>query len=228
VNLPIHGTSLEEDNLLFSADVTGRMQREFELRLLAANPDPAGRRPTVLYLNGAEGDVKPAAQDEAGMQTIGTAFANQAMAAIGSAAPVTPDWSIARTKVGLGRARFNLRACLDVPFFVRWLVGIPNLAISTAFPRSTSIWAIRLGDHLMLTWPGEPNTTLGLELKALGTSHGAAQTWVLGLTNDHLSYFVDPPTYAGKTYEACSSLYGASGGVKMVNGFRAIVAGLFP
>jgi neutral ceramidase len=222
VNLAIHGTVLTAENLRYSADVTGGMQRALEASLASVNP-PGSAPPIVLYVNGAEGDVGPALEEESGIDTIGATFAMQAMAAISTAAPVAPEWSIARTRVSLGRARFNLRACMDVPTIVRWLVGIPNIAIGSAFPRSTDIWAIKLGNHVMFTWPGEPNTTLGLELKAVGASAGAARTWVLGLTNDHLSYFVDPATYSGRTYEACSSLYRADGGAKIVDGFRSII-----
>jgi hypothetical protein len=47
---------------------------------------------------------------------------------------------------------------------------------------------------------------------------------VLGLTNDHLSYFVSTDEYQGDSYEACSSLYGRRGGEKIVEAYRRLVS----
>jgi len=224
INLAIHGTALAATNLHYSADVPGAMQRALEDALHANAPAPDGRRPVVLFVNGAEGDVAPKQEGEAGMAAIGTSFAAQAMASLGSALPVDAEWSVAGAKVSLGRARFNLRACVKGNWFLRILGAPVNWTIATAFPRKTEIRVVRLGDQLLLTWPGEPITSLGLELKAAAATHMPRQTWVMGLTNDHLSYFVDPVEYQSESYEACSSLYGAEGGRKIVQAFTTLLA----
>jgi hypothetical protein len=146
------------------------------------------------------------------------------MSFLGSALPVEDTWSVARANVSLGRARFNLRACVKGNWFLRILGAPVNWTIATAFPRKTEIRAVRLGDQLMLTWPGEPITSLGLELKSVAADQMPRQTWIMGLTNDHLSYFVDPAEYQTESYEACSSLYGAEGGRKIVQAFKTLLA----
>jgi hypothetical protein len=221
-NLAVHGTALTKENLHYSADVIGSMSGAFETALQGAAP----RRPVVLFINGAEGDVAPKENGVYGMQAIGARFATQAIAALPSRTAVPADWSVLHASVPLGRAHFNLRACEPDRAWLRVLASLPNFFIQTGFPRRTDIWAVKLGPHLMLTWPGEPITSLGLELKALGGEAGFGQTWVFGLTNDHLSYFVDPAEYrdtARHSYEACSSLYGPLGGQKIVRAFRTLL-----
>ena len=222
-NLAIHATALDARNLLYSADVTGSIQRAFEQALHTNNPAPDGRRPVVLFVNGAEGDVEPSQQGTAGMEEIGMRFARQAIDNLLTAQAVVPDWSVARADVKLGRARFNMRACAQGNVFKRMGGGLMNLFVPTAFPRKTEVWTVRLGDQLMLGWPGEPITSLGLSLKAATSGAMARQTWVLGLTNDHLSYFVDPAEYKTNSYEACSTLYGPEGGNKIIQAFKSLL-----
>jgi hypothetical protein len=221
-NIAIHGTALPADNRLYSADVPGAMVAALERALQGAG----AIRPVVLFINGAEGDVAPKEDGVSGMAAVAARFASQAMNALPSRTEISPEWSVLHGQVRLGRARFNLRACVPGSGVLRTLAAIPNLFIGTAFPQRTDIWAVNLGGHLMLTWPGEPITSVGMELKQLGASTGARQTWILGLTNDHLSYFVDPAEYRDEqrhSYEACSSLYGSAGGTKVISAFRTLL-----
>jgi hypothetical protein len=95
---------------------------------------------------------------------------------------------------------------------------------STVFPKEAEATLLELGDMLLMTWPGEPTTSIGLELRRLAADAGAAQSWVLGLTNDHLAYFVMPDEYEEGGYETCSSLYGPQGAVKLIEAYRGLIA----
>ena len=223
-NVAMHGTALAEDSLVYSADVTGSMQRALEAALKTANGSASDVSPIVVFVNGAEGDVAPAEDGTAGMASIGAAFAQQAMAASLGTRPVDGDWSVWRANVELGRARVNLAGCKEIPAWSRWLLYLPNLAIATAFPRRTEVSLLRLGGEVMMSWPGEPTSSLGLTLKQAASDAGVAHPWVLGLTNAHLAYFVNEAEYRETSYEACSSLFGATGGTKIIETFRTLLS----
>jgi hypothetical protein len=192
------------------------MERATEQALRALNG--SSRAVTALFVNGAEGDVAPARQGPAQMGALGALFAEQAVAALPRAVPVTGDWENRAASVPLGRARFNLRACVK---------GMPaiRVGVGKALPREAPISLIRWDGIAMMSWPGEATTSLGLALKEAARAAGAPQPWVLGLTNEHLAYFTTEEEYREGGYEACSSLYGAGGGRAIVDAHRALLGG---
>ena len=95
-----------------------------------------------------------------------------------------------------------------------WIV----LGLGESVPHKITLSTIRIGELRMFAWPGEPTTTLGFDLKR--ASPGA---WVLGLTNGYQGYFTSPGEFAEGRYEACSSLYGAQAGARIVEGFAEVV-----
>ncbi len=218
-NMAVHGTALLDTNQRFSADVPGGIERALEERLAEGG---TGKRPVVLFVNGAEGDVKPSHGGLDGIRNVGAGFAEQAMTALGGARVLNPEWEVTSAEVKLGRPYIGLRACAAP---VKWLIwsGL-HIHLGSIFPKRARIWSIRLGDMLLLTWPGEPTTSLGLGLKELGAAAGAAQTWVLGLTNDHLAYFVTPDEYKEGGLEPCTSMYGPKGGLRMLEGYRSLLS----
>jgi neutral ceramidase len=222
-NLAVHGTSLPAANLMFSADTPGAMRSELERSLGAMNS--RYRNPAILFINGAEGDVAPAQEGVAGMHALGSSFAEQAMEHLAEARPIEPKWKIRQAMVRLGKPGFGLKACLNGQFPILQILGqgIMPLA-STVFPKQAEATVLELGDMLMMTWPGEPTTSIGLALRKLAADAGAAQGWVLGLTNDHLAYFVMPEEYEEGGYETCSSLYGPQGAVKLIEGYRGLLS----
>lgn len=220
INLPIHPTALGAENLQFSADVPGAMERALETRLLESNG--GGRRPTVLFINGAEADVAPSKGGFEGMKELGEKFSWQAVAALVSKRPIEPEWRVRSAEVMMGRPFLNIRNCAPGNLVRVTPKGLA-LPLGRWFPSSTRIQLIELGDMWMMTWPGEPSTTLGLMLREIAKSQGVEQAWVLSLTNDYLAYFTTPDEYATKdSYEACSSIYGKKGGLRIVQAHRAL------
>jgi hypothetical protein len=206
VNLAIHGTAMQADNLQLSADVPGGIERALEICLEAP----------VLFINGAVGDVSPVMSGTEGIALIGRRFADQAMAALPRARSIEADWSIT-TRLVRANPVLNPRSAA--------LLERRNLNIGLGWlvPRKIPLSVVRLGDMVLLAWPGEPSTALGLAVKGAASDSGAAQAWVLGLTNGYLGYFVTPSEYRTGGYEAIKSLYGPDAGVRLVDEFRSML-----
>jgi hypothetical protein len=198
VNMAIHGTAWQDDNLRLSADVPGGIERSLEQQLEAP----------VLFVNGAVGDVSPIIAGADGVAHIARAFGEQCASALPRARRVTPQWSVARRRVRL-----------PAPHFMR------HIPIGLLAPREVELNVIRLGGLALLTWPGEPTTTLGLAAKGVAGDAGAGQAWILGLTNGYAGYFVAPDEYRSGGYEAAKSLYGATAGITLVDEYRSMLSG---
>jgi hypothetical protein len=90
--------------------------------------------------------------------------------------------------------------------------------------KKAKIWTVRIGHVVMMTWPGEPTTSLGLALKDFAYKVGAKKAWVLGLTNDHLSYFTTPEEYAEGGYEACMTFFGRNSSVNILEAHQLLLS----
>lgn len=232
-NLPVHGTALGMDNHKFSADVLGGIERALETRFEQLNGSLKGLEysanrtsdtlPTVLFMNGAEGDVAPAEGGLAGIASLGDRFAEQAMAALPNARRIDSDWSIRKGHVRLGKAGFHLIGCVKNKMR-KFVNKVITIGLGNKLPKEADFWLLKFGDLSMMTWPGEPTTSIGLELKQMAHDSGAQNAWVLGLTNGYLSYFTTPEEFRAGGYEACSSLYGASGGTNILSAYRDLFA----
>jgi hypothetical protein len=207
VNFAVHGTALNAHNLELSADLPGGIERALQEQLHAP----------VLFINGAEGDVSPAEGGMQGIEKLSRSFAQQAMIALPQARPIAPSWTMQSSTVELGDPAVTLGACLPESVhrhIGNWIV----LGLGESVPHAITLSYLRLGQLRMLAWPGEPTTTLGFDLK-----RAAPGAWVLGLTNGYQGYFTSLGEFAEGRYEACSSLYGAQSGERIVNAFTDLV-----
>jgi len=84
-------------------------------------------------------------------------------------------------------------------------------AAAGALPSTGEVIALRIGGAAWVTIPGELETRLGLEVKAAGRGR-FSHTFVAGVSNDYLGYFLTPEHYRQPSYIACGSLYGERGG----------------
>ena len=207
VNFAVHGTALNAHNLELSADLPGGIERALQEQLQAP----------VLFINGAEGDVSPAEGAAQGIANLSRSFAQQAVVALPQAKPVQPEWSVQSSTLELGDPVVTIGACLSQSWHKRigdWIV----LGLGDSVPHKIALSTIRIGDLRMFAWPGEPTTTLGFDLK-----RAAPGAWILGLTNGYQGYFTSPGEFAEGRYEACSSLYGAQAGARIVESFAEVV-----
>ncbi|RMG17061.1 MAG: hypothetical protein D6731_04805 [Planctomycetota bacterium] len=175
VNYAVHPTVLGSDNLEFSADLAGGIERALGARVGAP----------VLFFNGAEGDVGPrrieAPHGHERIAELGEAFADLVAPAVASVethprVEVSSAWGSKElgrpyTQVALGRERFLdgdrgpwawLGAPLALPVnAVLWALGLTNVRV--AIP-----WTFALGVVLELDAlvPRTRTRFLGLRLRA--------------------------------------------------------------
>ena len=211
VNVAIHGTCLNANNLRFSADIPGAMERAVQVRLKEMNGTRTDRIPTTLFINGAEGDVTPVKRGLENMLMLADSFADQFVRALPTARAVDPNWSVTSKEVKLPSASFNVRGCIKDKTIRSLIIKEIRLWIGFLLPSETQVWNIRLGDLTFMTWPGEATTSVGFALKHAAQKAGVTHLWFMGLTNDYLGYHTTEEEYHSPTYEARSSLFGPNG-----------------
>jgi hypothetical protein len=214
-NYAVHGTCSGANNLLFSADCMGEMERTIERGLGAG---------VAIFTNGAEGDVAPA---------IGGGFGGAAAEGALVGGDVVALWPSVATKqwvelqtafedVAMPPPVYNT-GCFPVPGTTQTLCDfIPGFRMTV--PLDTS-WlsttlpfqAIRIDDTVFACEPGEPITELGWDIKARAKQKGFARGFVIGLANDHGSYFTTLSEYIRAEYEGTSTMYGPTTGQVVVD-----------
>lgn len=210
VNFGVHGTAHDETNNALSADFPGKLERAFATAMGASDP---GSFP-VLFLNGAEGDQAPRpAADVTGFATA--AFGG--WLALGPAPLTVTPWEMRSCSVRLGRPFLYLRSQLK-PLHSLWPFSRLGIELETYFPRRVQIRSLSLAGLRFMTFPGEPVSKLGRELRQKAAQLGIQRAWILGLTDDHLGYFVSGSQWKEASYDSFGAVYGPSGARRLVNG----------
>jgi hypothetical protein len=199
VNFATHGTVLDADNLLFSADWMGPMQAELERRL--------GRGAVVLYTNGAEGDQSPvtprAPTPFDAAEAFGKEIAGAAAKLLRQAKP---------------SEQVTVKALLrEVP-----LPRTPGAALLGA-GATTPIQTVAVGDALLIAIPGEMIAELGLRLKAHARALGWKYPFIVGLANDHLGYLLTEVEFRKGGYEAGVSFFGPRFGEELTDAVSRLI-----
>jgi hypothetical protein len=151
---------------------------------------------------------------------IGEDFAQQAQSALKNLRPISPEWKVHSTEIHLGSAGVRARNCVDGDAWSWFVPSWYRVSLIKKMPPKTRIWNIQLGDMILHTWPGEPTTSFGLEIKKRAAEAGFKQSWIFGLTNDYLAYFTTPSEYEEGGYEACATFYGREGGNKILQAHK--------
>jgi len=192
-NYAIHGTMLGASNRRLSADVMGD----------AADALERGLGVPALFVNGALGDVSPAHHGDRAAHDVGLELAATVRRGWDTATAMESSaLRVAAREVTLPAPRLPAKNCLG-----GWAPAALTLPLGSVFPRRTALTAVAVGDVALVTFPGEPQTKLGLAIKEAGRAR-FARTLVAGVANDYLGYFVTAEDYARSGYVTCSSLYG--------------------
>jgi hypothetical protein len=221
-NFAVHGTNLNENNMLLSADCMGEM----EDRIISATyPSMAGAIP--IFTNAAEGDVAPQHGGAAGLPIEGQIVGDAVMVLW----PTIPTDSILELRgafldVDMPTPSWNVYAsdpCPPLPgggsatlcskFGVSTAVPLPSSWVPTTLP----FQALRIGNTVFVAIPGEPITEIGWDLKSRATSKGFTRGVILSLANDHAGYFTDAVQYQAADYEGKNTLYGPTTGQVVVD-----------
>ncbi len=149
---------------------------------------------TALFTNGAEGDVAPrppgGRDDFEQCEAMGAALAERAANLVRAIEKPPPEATITYVERG---------------------VDLPSSTLPVPVPRKSVLGLLQINGVRMFCFPGEPCVELGLELKKRFPG-----SWILGLANDHLGYFLTEEEYGKGGYERNVSFYGPKMGPWLV------------
>lgn len=217
VNWTAHPTFMDDQDMLFSGDWPGHLQRTLEALI--------GRGVTAMFYNGAEGDQSPVPPPDAGSNweraerygrdigitawrvwektqpRPGGVFAYHTESITLPSRAAHPDF------MKTGGTEYGLNEGMMKEFLGRLV------------PAQTHSTCLRLGNLLVLGVPGEMAAQLGLEAKS-GARHRTEIECVAigGLADEWVSYILPAEEYRKGGYEASMSFYGESLGKTIVEG----------
>jgi hypothetical protein len=219
VNFTAHPTFMSENEMLFSGDWPGHLQRALEAVI--------GQNVTVMYYNGAQGDQSPVSRPESGesrwerSERYGTDLALVAADA----------WRTIPTQrdvpFDFHRHAFDLPKRQWHPDFMS--TGGAEYGLSEAImddvlaamsPTQTTSGVLQLGELLIVGIPGEMAAGLGLQIKSDAKAiTGAKHPVIGGLANEWIGYILTADEYtSGGGYEASMSFYGPELGERITQG----------
>ncbi|MEW5737987.1 MAG: neutral/alkaline non-lysosomal ceramidase N-terminal domain-containing protein [Myxococcota bacterium] len=214
VHFALHGTVLDEDNLLFSTDAPGAIE--------LFSSDAVGV--PLLFLQGAAGDVSPDTggrhADFQGAERIGRLAARKVQEAWARAAPpAAPAQATlrrfelpvdpSREAIGYARGEFaengavgcglGAHQCPAVEVAPSSLVCLP---LKRRPFRETTVQALQLEGVLIGSLPGEPTAALGERVKEAGAQlPGVTHVLTAGYAQDHFGYLLEEKDYLRLGYE---------------------------
>jgi len=225
VNWTAHPTFMDAEDMWFSGDWPGHLQRTLEALI--------GQGITVLFYNGAEGDQSPTPPlkvdshweraERYGRELGITAWRmweKLQPEPIKQFAYHTEPISLPKRRphpdfMKTGGAEYGLNETMAQGFLERLL---PTQTHSTAF---------RLGELLILGVPGEMAAQLGLDVKSTASNlTGVQNVTIGGLADEWVSYILPAEEYRKGGYEASMSSYGDNLANIIVEGMIQSVRGL--
>lgn len=225
VNWTAHPTFMSEEDMLFSGDWPGHLQRTMEALI--------GQGLIAMYYNGAEGDQSPTPPADAGSrweraERYGREMGIQAWRVWEKTKPrevkefawhtetiVLPKIAWHADFMRTGGAEYGLNETMMRDF------------LDALQPTQTRSTAFRLGDLVILGVPGEMAAQLGMELKAKARElTGAKCVTIGGLADEWVSYILSAEEWRKGGYEASVSFYGETLGSTMVEGVLRAAKGL--
>jgi hypothetical protein len=218
VNFTAHPTFMSGEDMVFSGDWPGHLQRTVE-SLVSDGV-------TVMYYNGAEGDQSPIGRPDAGpsrweradrygrdlgivawKQWQATKATADVAFAYHSHSIALPDRTWHPDFLKTGGAEYGLSEKLLKEM-------LPVL-----FPANADSVSLRLGELLIVGIPGEMAASLGMQIKShVGRNTGAKNPVIGGLADQWISYMLPAEEYRRGGYESSVSFYGETLGDTIVKG----------
>ena len=226
VNFTAHPTFMNGEDMLFSGDWPGHLQRTIESLV--------GQGATAMYYNGAQGDQAPHGRGDAGSsrweraerygrdlgivawkQWQDTKTAPGAALAYNRHAISLPERTWHPDFMKTGGAEYGLTEELFKQMLPRM------------FPSQVDSISLRAGDLLIVGIPGELAASLGMKIKSEAKRiTGAAHPTIGGLADVWISYMLPAEEYRKGGYESSVSFYGETLGETIVAGAIAGVSEL--
>lgn len=218
VNFTAHPTFMSGEDMLFSGDWPGHLQRTIESLI--------GDGVTALYYNGAEGDQAPVGRPNAGdsrweraesygrdlgivawKQWQATKTSTDVPFDYHSNAVTMPERTWHPDFMKTGGAEYGLSEDLF------------RQMLPVLFPAKVDIISFRLGDLLIVGIPGEMAASLGMKIKhEAGLATGCKNPVIGGIADQWISYMLPADEYRRGGYESSVSFYGETLGDTMVAG----------
>jgi neutral ceramidase len=225
VNWTAHPTFMDAEDMLFSGDWPGHLQRTLEALV--------GQGVVAMFYNGAEGDQSPTPPAEAGSrweraERYGREMGIQAWRvwekiqprelknfAYHTEAITLPKSTWHPDFMKTGGAEYGLNETMMRSF------------LDALQPTQTRSTCFRMGDLVILGVPGEMAAQLGMEAKAKARQlTGAEAVTIGGLADEWVSYILPADEYRKGGYEASVSFYGETLGDTIVAGVTRAAGGL--
>ncbi len=225
VNWTAHPTLMGPEDMMFSGDYPGHLQRTVEALI--------GRGVTAMYYNGAEGDQSAVARPDSGGNWEKAERYGRELGIL-----VWREWERVQPKPA-AKLAFHTEEIALPPF--AWhpqamktggaeygvTSAIAAQLLAVLFPAKTHSTSLRLGDLLIVGVPGEMTASLGLSLKQrLRTATGVPHVVVGGLADEWISYILSADEYRKGAYEASVSFYGETLGQVILEAAVRGAAGL--
>jgi neutral ceramidase len=225
VNWTAHPTFMDEEDMLFSGDWPGHLQRTVEALI--------GQGVTMMFYNGAEGDQSPVPPADCGSnweraERYGREMGIITWRAWGKIQPAPiKEFAYHTEMISLPKRKWH-------PDFMKTggaeygldEAGMQAL-VDRLVPSETRSTCLRLGELVILGVPAELAAELGMEAKAKARqATGASCVAVGGLANEWISYALPAAEYAKGGYEASVSFYGEPLGAMLVEGAVRTAQGL--
>jgi neutral ceramidase len=211
LNFAVHGGALGSENLLYSADLPGTMERTLE-EILITQGRSGSYHPTFAFMNGAEGDVGAKEGGFDGIKKMEDSFRLQSLKVFDHLIPVVGEIQSKIKRVWIGTPSYPISKKKNGE---EWKpICIPIVPL---FEQRSYLSMGRIGDLVFLSWPGEPTASLGFELQKLVKNKlKNSDPWIFSLTNDYMTYFVSKDEYREGSYDAQSALFGYRGGERIM------------
>ncbi|MGE0432371.1 MAG: neutral/alkaline non-lysosomal ceramidase N-terminal domain-containing protein [Planctomycetota bacterium] len=212
-----HATVMTHDDRVISGDWPGALSNAAE-----SGPD---RGCVSLVLTCAVGDAKPlppGTDNDRDHAAAATRLANALKASLPAAVRL-PDVVIPEHGVPLREVVLrDALPLLDMPFLPDWIVPVKlplsALADTLWMPDIASLRVLRLGDLLLVGWPGEPAMAHQLALREAAQAAGFTDAWLVSNVGGWFGYVLDRESYdAGRGYENNFTLYGFDRGDKWLD-----------
>ncbi|MCX7993131.1 MAG: neutral/alkaline non-lysosomal ceramidase N-terminal domain-containing protein [Fimbriimonadales bacterium] len=211
-----HPTIYPHTMMEVSAEFPGVLQNTLE-RVL-------GRDGVALYLNGAQGDVSPVADagkdDHDRVQRYGGLLAQHAQHLLKDAKPASPTLRMRHAQARLPEAQphpeFQQSAGREYKVPETLLKQIAK----EVMPETAPISCLALGDLLLVGFPGEPISSLGLQTREIGHEAGHKYIAPVALVNDWIGYILTRHEYLKGGYEATVSFNGPDAGDAVMQSVR--------
>ncbi|MCS6919084.1 MAG: hypothetical protein NZM28_04885, partial [Fimbriimonadales bacterium] len=186
-----------------------------------------GNGAVALYLNGALGDVSPVANegktDHERVQRYGDRLKAHALRLLQQVKPVKPRLLTYQVRVTLPPARPHPEFQQSAGREYKVPESLLNELVRQVAPPQAPVSLMALGDLLLVGFPGEPITALGLEARRIGQAQGFRYVAPVALVNEWIGYILTREEYERGGYEATVSFNGPNAGDAVMQAVREAV-----